>query len=383
MSIIELKNEPSNGLNLISLFAGCGGSSLGYKAAGYDIRLSVEWDKGAAPTYRDNFPETPVFQGDIGDLSIEEAINLSGLKPGELDVLDGSPPCQGFSSAGERKFSDERNQLFREYVRILEAYKPKAFIMENVSGLRKGKMRLMFAEMTKALKRTGYKVSCRELNAWWYGVPQNRTRLIWVGIRDDLPFEPSHPKPVVRRPISVKQALGMDALVDVNQYSRSWCSDSDWKETSGTMRAQQKPRIAIQRKAFGDGQESTKKNFEDEKENLSNWDDLENGNPVNTLTATRPPMLAGSYYYPGSTHRKRDGEGKPLTEPAQALTAIRPPSMFENMEVRYINIDEAKILQSFPPDFKISLYKYIGNSVPPLMAKAVGEHVANILRGKS
>ena len=122
---------------------------------------------------------------------------------------------------------------------------------------------------------------------------------------------------------------------------------------------------------------------EDEKENLSNWDDLENGNPVNTLTATRPPMLAGSYYYPGSTHRKRDGEGKPLTEPAQALTAIRPPSMFENMEVRYINIDEAKILQSFPPDFKISLYKYIGNSVPPLMAKAVGEHVANILRGKS
>ena len=374
MSIIELKNEPSNGLNLISLFAGCGGSSLGYKAAGYDIRLSVEWDKGAAQTYRDNFPETPVFQGDIEDLSIEEAINLSGLKPGELDVLDGSPPCQGFSSAGERKFSDGRNQLFREYVRILEAYKPKAFIMENVSGLRKGKMRLMFAEMTKALKRTGYKVSCRELNAWWYGVPQTRTRLIWVGIRDDLPFEPSHPKPVVRRPISVKQALGMDALLDVNRYR-----DSEWKESSGTMRAGRTPRVAIQRKAFGEGQESTKKNFEDEKENLSNWDDLENGNPVNTLTATRPPMIAGSFSFPQNAER----DGKTLDKPSGTLAAIRPPSITDGMEVRYINIDEAKALQSFPSDFKISLYKYIGNSVPPLMAKAVGEHLANILRGKS
>ena len=385
MSIIELKNEPSNGLNLISLFAGCGGSSLGYRAAGYDIRLSVEWDEGAAETYRDNFPTTPVYQGDIGDLSIEEAIKLSGIQPGELDVLDGSPPCQGFSSAGERKFSDDRNQLFREYVRLLEGFRPKAFIMENVSGLRKGKMKLMFAVMTKALKECGYRVSCRELNAWWYGVPQTRTRLIWVGIREDLPYEPSHPKPVVRRPISVREALGFEALVDVNQYNK----DSDWNSTAHTLRTK-KPKIAttlIENHAWRPRRAQQEKAFAEGKENPDHWDDLDK--PVNTLMAARPPllatkepMLAGSYYYPGSTHRKRDGEGKPLTKPAQALTAIRPPSMFEDMQVRYITIEEAKILQSFPDEFRIKEYKYIGNSVPPLMARAIGIQVAKTLSGK-
>ena len=168
---------------VVSLFAGCGGSSLGYKQAGYDLRLAVEWDTGAADVYRRNFPETNVFEGDIADLTAEEALRVTALEPGELDVLDGSPPCQGFSMAGRRKFSDTRNRLFEEYVRMLEAFRPKMLVMENVSGLRKGKMKLIFAEMTRALKDAGYKISCRELNAWWYGVPQRRTRLIWVGVR--------------------------------------------------------------------------------------------------------------------------------------------------------------------------------------------------------
>jgi len=397
MNTIKLANEPDNGLNLISLFAGCGGSSLGYKSAGYDIRLSVEWDKGAAETYRDNFPGTPVYEGDIGDLSIDDAINLSGVSPGELDVLDGSPPCQGFSTAGMRHYTDDRNQLFREYVRILKGYMPRAFIMENVSGLRKGKMKLMFAEMTKALKDSGYRVACRELNAWWYGVPQTRTRLIWIGIREDLPFVPSHPRPVLKRPVSVKTAFGYEALVDVNNYGKE--DGSEWLKSARTMRGGSVPRVAtptaIQIKAFGDGKAATQQNFDNENEDLSNWDDLENGNPAQTLTATRAPLLAGSYYYPGSTHIKRDGEGKPLTEPAQGLSAIRPPSMYEpaqkpfsigygtgesnGMTVRYINIEEAKILQSFPADFKIERYKEIGNSVPPLMAEAIGKHLAGIL----
>jgi len=339
MSIINLKNEPSNGLNLISLFAGCGGSSLGYKAAGYDIRLAVEWDKVAAGIYRDNFPETPIFQGDIADLPIADAKELARLQDGGLDVLDGSPPCQGFSTAGMRHYTDDRNQLFKEYVRILRGLKPKAFIMENVSGLRKGKMKLMFAEMTKALKDSGYRVSCRELNAWWYGVPQTRTRLIWIGIRDDLSFEPSHPKPVVRRPVSVKQALGIDALVDVNQYNK----DSDWNSTAHTLRTKT-PKIALEKE-------------------------------MQPLIDTSPPKLAGSFSFPQNAER----DGKPLDKPSGTLAAIRPSSITDGMEVRYINIEEAKILQSFPEDFHIEKYKYIGNSVPPLMAEAVGKHVAGIL----
>ena len=154
---MSITNKPDP--TVVSLFAGCGGSSLGYKQAGYDVRLAVEWDKGAADVYRRNFPETNVFEGDIADLTAEEALRVTALEPGELDVLDGSPPCQGFSMAGSRKFSDTRNRLFEEYVRMVEVFKPRMLVMENVSGLRKGKMKLIFAEMTRALKDAGYKRS--------------------------------------------------------------------------------------------------------------------------------------------------------------------------------------------------------------------------------
>jgi DNA (cytosine-5)-methyltransferase 1 len=201
--------------SLVSLFCGGGGSSIGYKAAGYDIRLAVDWDKDAATTYQQNFPDTPFWQGDIGELSSVEALTLAGVEKGELDVLDGSPPCQGFSAAGTRHLGDQRNRLFEEYVRLLTDFQPKAFIMENVSGLRKGKMKLAFAEITRALKACGYKVSCRELNAWWYGTPQDRRRLLWVGIRGDIEAIPSHPEPMLRKPITVRQALGAYSL---NRY---------------------------------------------------------------------------------------------------------------------------------------------------------------------
>jgi hypothetical protein len=93
------------------MFAGCGGSSLGYSMAGYRELLAVEWDDHAVETFKANFPDVPVFHCDIAKLSVEEALRLTSLQPGELDVLDGSPPCQGFSTAGKRKMDDGRNQL--------------------------------------------------------------------------------------------------------------------------------------------------------------------------------------------------------------------------------------------------------------------------------
>ena len=130
----------------MSTFAGCGGSSLGYTLAGGKVRLAVEWDDNAVETYRLNFPDTPIYHGDIAKLSVDECLRLSGLKVGELDIFDGSPPCQGFSTAGRRKLDDSRNQLFREYVRLLQGLQPRAFVMENVAGMVKGKMRLVFVE---------------------------------------------------------------------------------------------------------------------------------------------------------------------------------------------------------------------------------------------
>ena len=178
---------------VISTFAGCGGSSLGYHMAGFRELLAVEWEQNAADTFRLNFPRVPLYHGDIAKLSVEECLRLANVKPGELDVFDGSPPCQGFSTAGKRETGDARNQLFHEYCRLLRGLRPRAFVMENVSGMVKGDFKLVFAEIFRTLKGCGYRVKARLLNAQFFGVPQSRERMIFVGIREDIGREPSHP----------------------------------------------------------------------------------------------------------------------------------------------------------------------------------------------
>ena len=365
MNTIALKNNAPNHKTLVSLFAGCGGSSLGYKAVGFDIRLAVEWDKGAASIYRDNFPETTLYEGDINKLDVSEVLHLTELRQGELDILDGSPPCQGFSTAGRRDMGDSRNQLFNEYIRMLQGLQPKIFIMENVSGLIKGKMKIMFSEMTRALEDSGYKVACRKLNAWWYGVPQSRERLIWIGIRNDIEGEPLHPQPMLRRPVSVRQALGIGGITsgwrrDIKQA----LSNDKWKDTtqpSPTLTGQQPPTVLLDTNRYN---------------KVQDWHSI-----AHTLRGHSIPQIthASGYYF----LKKAIANGLSINEPAGALVAIRPPTLIKGTSTRDITVEEAKILQSFPSWFRIQEYKYIGNSVPPLMAQAVGEHMADILNAVS
>ncbi|MBW7959864.1 MAG: DNA cytosine methyltransferase, partial [Candidatus Promineofilum sp.] len=144
---LHLAPREANAPTVISTFAGAGGSSLGYSMAGFRELLAVEWDDNAVETFRLNFPGVPVYHGDIAKLSVDECLDMAGIATGDLDVLDGSPPCQGFSTAGKRQLDDPRNQLFREYVRLLRGLQPKVFVMENVSGMVKGKMKLVFVEI--------------------------------------------------------------------------------------------------------------------------------------------------------------------------------------------------------------------------------------------
>lgn len=183
---------------VISTFAGCGGSSLGYKLAGFKEMLAVEWDDNAAETFRLNFPDMPVYHGDICKLTGAECMRLAGVKVGELDVLDGSPPCQGFSIAGKRKFDDPRNSLFREYARLLRELQPRVFVMENVTGMVKGAMKQAYLTIIAELRECGYRAKGEVLNAMYFNVPQSRERVIIIGVRKDLGIEPSHPKPQTR-----------------------------------------------------------------------------------------------------------------------------------------------------------------------------------------
>lgn len=223
---LHLAPRAKNAPTVISTFAGGGGSSLGYSMAGFRELLAVECDQNAVDTFRLNFPDVPVYHGDIAKLSVEECLKLANIKPGELNIFDGSPPCQGFSTAGKRDMSDDRNQLFREYVRLLRGLKPKVFVMENVSGMVKGKMKLIFAEILRELKASGYKVSARLLNAKYFHVPQSRERMIFIGVREDLGIEPSHPK-AESREIVVKNAFAGiiddgDAKQLTPRYQQYW-----------------------------------------------------------------------------------------------------------------------------------------------------------------
>ena len=205
---MNVRNAVSNGNapTVISTFAGCGGSSLGYKLAGFRELLAVEWDNNAVETFRLNFPEVPVYHGDIAKLTGAECMRLAGIGPGELDVFDGSPPCQGFSTAGKRKFDDPRNSLFREYARLLKELQPRVFVMENVTGMIKGHMKQAYLTIIAELRACGYRAKGEVLNAMYYNVPQSRERVIIIGVRNDLGIEPSHPKPQTR-PIPVRTAM--------------------------------------------------------------------------------------------------------------------------------------------------------------------------------
>lgn len=191
---------------VISTFAGCGGSSLGYKWAGYEELLAIDFEKNAVETFKLNFPGVSIWQRDIATVTGREILQFCGLKKGELGILDGSPPCQGFSTSGKRQINDPRNDLFKEFSRLVTELEPQVFVMENVSGMFKGKMRGRFIEVIKTLKSLNYDVSCSRLNAKYFGVPQSRERLIFIGIRKDLGVEPEFPVswPVVT---TVGQAL--------------------------------------------------------------------------------------------------------------------------------------------------------------------------------
>lgn len=219
--------KPDEAPTVISLFAGCGGSSLGYSMAGYKELLAVEWDDNAIYTFEKNFADVPIWHGDITKLSVSDVLKTTGIATGELNVLDGSPPCQGFSTNGQRKLDDQRNQLFKEYVRLLEGLKPKAMIMENVSGLVQGNMKWYFVNILKELKRCGYNVKAQLLNAKYFGVPQGRQRIIITGIRQDLNQVPRLPKPLFS-PIMASEAIADLPTDDMSPLSEN-IRENYWK----------------------------------------------------------------------------------------------------------------------------------------------------------
>jgi len=297
----------------------------------------VEWDDNAIEVFRMNFPGVPIYHGDIADLTGKECMKLAGIRKGELDVLDGSPPCQGFSTAGRRKWDDPRNSLFKEYARLLKELQPKVFVMENVTGMVKGCMKQAYLTIIKTLRECGYKAKGEILNAVYYNVPQTRQRVIIIGVRKDLNIEPSHPKPKAK-PLTI-----MNVFKNVpDGLGLQLSSKTDRLNTSKTV-------AMVKRMKQGESVFGVTKKY---------------GFDTSRLHIARPaPTLKKSL---GSF----------------ALGFVHPT------EDRRITIPEAKRIMSFPDDFTfIGTYQEqwarIGNSVPPNLMMAIAGHIKNEILKKS
>lgn len=204
---INKTEKKENGkFKTIELFAGAGGLALGLEKAGFSSLGLVELDKDASNTLKVNRPNWNVINDDIANISKLDLENLFNIKKGELDLLSGGSPCQSFSYAGKRLgLEDARGTLFYHYAVFLDKLQPKMFLFENVKGLKTHDKGRTYATILDIFEKEGYVIQKDVLNAWDFGVPQKRERLITIGIRKDLAkkihFEfptPKEYKPVLR-----------------------------------------------------------------------------------------------------------------------------------------------------------------------------------------
>lgn len=357
---VDWRKTPDEGApTVISLFAGCGGSSLGYRLAGFRELLAIDFDKHACECFKLNFKDIPCWQRDIKKITAREILEFCNLEKGGFDVLDGSPPCQGFSTAGKRKVLDPRNDLFMEYVRMIKELEPKVFIMENVSGMVKGRMKGRFKEIILKLKSLPYRVECRKLNAMWYGVPQSRERIFVIGISNQLNKKPAWPTHTVERPISVKKAF--EGYSDYFDKKNDWNGCYSDKRYVDHILSEKRPCPTVTRigRMFIKLKESHSPRV------LEAWH------------ASKPgQLLRKARKYVGSYQSCRLDSDKP------SMTCIKAHRHWHYAEPRQLTDNEIKILCSYPIDFELigtrqKRAAVLGNSVMPLQMKAIAETVRN------
>jgi len=373
----------------VDLFAGAGGMTLGFEQAGFDVLASVEIDPIHCATHEYNFPMWAVICANVTEISGEDIRNRSQIGDREVDVVFGGPPCQGFSVIGKRAFDDPRNQLVLHFMRLVTALKAKYFVMENVKGLTLGNHRQFMEEVIEKFEKNGYKILSpyKVLNASNFGVPQHRERLFLIGCRQDLTL-PNYPLPITKpakaKRISKKLVDLQDSpnvhdaigdLPDIFQYPQLIKQDScvftvkDSSKYVEIINNFTEPNFGYKRKynehiltssLMSKHRESSKQRFaataQGEVEKISRFYKLALDGISNTLRAGTPSNRG-------------------------AFTAPRP--IHPNLP-RCITVREAARLHSYPDWFGFHKtiwhgFRQVGNSVPPLLAKAVASQIFNAM----
>lgn len=376
----EIRALPWNGFTAASTFSGCGGSSLGYKMAGFKVLWASEFIPAAQETYRANHPGTILDTRDIRTVQPEEVLAALKMQPGDLDLFDGSPPCASFSTAGKReagwgkvkKYSDgaqRTDDLFHEFIRLVRGIRPKVFVAENVSGLVKGTAKGYFLEILAAMKASGYRVTCRVLDAQWLGVPQQRQRTIFVGVREDLNLDPVHPSPLPYR-YSVR-----DALPWIVKHGEA-PPHADWVQSKRDVDAfmvdsSQKPCPTILQSGENKGAEYVEAETDISRYAIgAEWDNVKVGGASEKYFSLVKPCPT-----------------KPCPTVQASHGGASIASIVHPTEKRKFTIAELRRICAFPDDFILTgsyaqQWERLGRAVPPVMMAAIASTVRDEILAK-
>lgn len=368
-------------LKLLDLFSGAGGLSLGFEMAGFEVLAGIDIETSFLKSYELSHPNTLAINEDLSDKNIKSVLNARGISPSEIEMVIGGPPCQGFSTAGNRMVDDPRNKLVRTYAKAIKDLNPCLFLMENVSGLasmKNGMGERVADELLKFFGKMNYNTHFKVLVAADYGVPQLRKRIFFVGVRKDFednflwPKKTHYPKDSLMSFSNSKNYLTVtDAISDLpklnagevileydcppqNEYQK-WA-----REGSDRLYNHKAPKhsdLVIERI-----------------ENIP-----QGGNHSNL-----PEELKLKSGYPNIYGRLRSGF------PADTITgnfgcASAPGRFLHPINNRVLTVREGARLQSFPDCVEFfgslsQMYKQVGNAVPPLMAKAIATSILSTVK---
>jgi DNA (cytosine-5)-methyltransferase 1 len=370
---------PENGLTHVSTFSGGGGTCLGFRLAGFRTLLASDINPHAVETYRANLP-SPILQANIRQLTGAQLLAAVGLEVGELDVLEGSPPCTAFSTAGtlakdwnKRKVHAGAEQanvedLFFDWLRLVDEIRPRCFVAENVKGLVRGVAKGYFKTILHRMKALGYRTEARVLDAQWLGVPQRRPRVIFVGLREDLHLAPAFPTPWSYQ-YSVRDVL--PELLSLPSIRKDF-------QTKRVSSRRVSPTITSTQ-GFDGGHEATVQVMHDTSGKYSEGDITRKVAPTVTSSGSGQFKIQHRGFF--SKYRDITSQAAPtVLADTRAHFFLTTATTTE----RKITIDELKRLCSFPDDYVVAgsysqQWQRLGNAVPPLMAYAIAAALREVL----
>lgn len=335
----------------IDSFSGAGGLGLGLCQAGFDILLSFDIDAKCINTIKSNpkYFNHPAITADISDMLNGKLLEFCNLKRGELFLLAGGPPCQGFSVQRRGDDIDERNELVLKYGQLIEEVYPYYFVMENVSGIAGKRGKTILENLIEHTSSIGYNVNIKLLDAQDYGVPQRRKRYIIVGERSDIVSSYAYPSPSNIR-VSVRETIGALPIPpengkdhkDITLHRRDRLSPQNLKRIQSIKAGQGRDNLPEELLADCHRIDSSIIGFRNVYGRME-WD-----NVAPTITARFDSFTRGKFGHP-----EQD---------------------------RSISLREGALLQTFPIDFeftgnKVDIARQIGNAVPPLLAEVIGKSI--------